>query len=152
MLKEQFKRGMVISMNTTIIDDNVASVLADRILFVPRVYVKQSCYEALQAFQSNPEAPCIIVCDKKEQPIGLVKRDSFFLKLNGPGGLDTWERQSILKLMNKAPSIANIESSLELLGAALNIGFGLKAPVNNYVIILKQDSIMGVIEASALVK
>ncbi|WP_144023610.1 hypothetical protein MHI37_13910 [Paenibacillus sp. FSL H8-0548] len=82
---------------------NLESEIADRVQYAPRVYGKQSCYETLRAFQSNPEAPCIIVCDKKEQPIGLVKRELFFLKLNGPGGLDTWQRQSVLKLMNKAP-------------------------------------------------
>lgn len=138
-------------MSTMIIEENLEFVIADRLQFAPRVYVKQSCYETLRAFQSNPEAPCIIVCDKKEQPIGLVIRDFFFLKLNGPGGLDTWQRQSVRKLMNKAPIVANIESPLELLGAALDVGYGLAGPGNHYVIITKQSSILGVIEASALV-
>ncbi|WP_141505955.1 hypothetical protein [Paenibacillus luteus] len=137
-------------MNALETKETIVQELAARVVPVPLMTNKQTCYEALRAFQSNPEVSCIIVCDKQGQPIGLLRRDLFFLKLNGFGGLDTWQKESIAKLMNKSPIVADLESTMDLLIAALAIGTGLHGKGADYVIAIKGNGIMGVLAASHL--
>jgi hypothetical protein len=135
-------------MNALETKETIVQELTARVVPVPLMTNKQTCYEALRAFQSHPEVPCIIVSDKQGQPIGLVRKDLFFLRLNGFGGMDTWQTESIAKLMNKSPVIADLESTMDLLIAALAIGTGLHGKGTDYVIAIKGNGIMGVLSAS----
>lgn len=134
----------LMEQRTSIPSNSIANHLQE----TPRMYAGQTCYEALRMFQSNPEATCVVVCDKANSPVGLVMRDLFFLKFNGPRGIDMLGRQSITKLMKRAPITADINLPLQTLIEACST-----RPVGNQhdcAIITLNGKLIGIIKTEDL--
>ena len=57
--------------------------LSDYARPAPVIGPELTCFEALQAFKSEPDAPCVVVCSSSGQPMMLLMRDAFYRKLTG---------------------------------------------------------------------
>lgn len=88
---------------------NEGRLIEDAVQQAPSVLVNKTCYETLQVLRIYREIPYVVVCDNKEQPIGLIMRDSFFLKMNSPAGIDFLYREPVTKLMKQIPLIMELD-------------------------------------------
>ncbi|CAM4283377.1 methyl-accepting chemotaxis protein [Saccharibacillus endophyticus] len=57
--------------------------LSDYARIAPVIGPELTCFEALQVFKSEAEAPCVVVCSSSGQPMMLLMRDAFYRKLTG---------------------------------------------------------------------
>lgn len=57
--------------------------LSDYARLAPVIGPELTCFEALQVFKSEIEAPCVVVCSSSGQPMMLLMRDAFYRKLTG---------------------------------------------------------------------
>lgn len=72
----------------------------------PSVLMHDSCYDTLLVLRSYPEAPYVVVIDKLERPVGVVKREQFFFRMNSPVGIDLFYSEKITKLMSPIKELA----------------------------------------------
>lgn len=94
-------------------------VLADLLQWVPVLSPLQTCREALRIMFQHPESKCMVICNHRNEPLGLLMSEQFYLKATGRHGTDSFYREPVQKMMNSTPLIAEIDSPfLSLLAEA----------------------------------
>ncbi|UQZ33807.1 hypothetical protein C2I18_09875 [Paenibacillus sp. PK3_47] len=78
----------------------------------PSVSLSHTCRETLRVMFQHPESKCIVVCNPSDEPAGLLMSERFFLKATGRKGTGHFYRESVTKLMNRAPLTADIYAPL----------------------------------------
>lgn len=126
-------------MTTTIDNIHLSLVIRD----TPRVRSTQTCKETISILHQYPESPCIVVCDKSDQPIGLVMCNRFYLQMTGKLGIDSFYMAPIVKLMNRKPMIVDINSSIDSLRSA--VARRTEDVHNDCIIVTQQGKLTGII-------
>lgn len=125
-----------------------AAELSAIVRSAPSVPASLTCRETMRVMFQHPEARCIVVCNKRNEPIGMLMCDRFFLAATGRMGMDHFYRESVTRLMNRKPLIADIASSAESLWtAAMNRADAHKA---DCIILTREGKYAGVIHTSDL--
>ncbi|MEJ8307149.1 hypothetical protein [Saccharibacillus sacchari] len=62
-----------------------------------------TCGEAQRLLLEQPQAACIVVCDRKQRPIGLVMSDAFYIQMNAEYEPEHLYELPISRLMNLHP-------------------------------------------------
>lgn len=115
----------------------------------PAVSSSLTCRETLRVMFQHPESKCIVVCNAGNEPVGLLMSTRFFLKATGRGGTDHFYRESVTRLMNHAPLIADISAShASVYAKAMNRPDAVK---NDCIIITQQGKFSGVVYPSDLI-
>lgn len=83
-------------------------MIAEWIKSCPKVTADQVCDDLVVLFRRNKEVESVVVCDAGGLPIGLVMRHRFFRMLGSAFGLSLFGHQSIARLMDDKPLIADI--------------------------------------------
>lgn len=113
----------------------------------PHVYTHIKCKDTLRVLFGNPEANCIVVCNKYDQPVGIVDCDKFYLRLNGRMAMDGLYMESITKLMNRNPLIVEIESTIQAVREI--VASRVESVRGDYVIVTEQGKFSGVIKGAS---
>ncbi|RCX21803.1 CBS domain protein [Fontibacillus phaseoli] len=100
-------------------DSRVKAV--DYCRIVPVIYPLELCRDVLRMFQKQPDLPCIVVCDERNFPIGLMMRDVFFRHLAGRFAADLFYERPAREFAERNPLVCELTvSARELLDAALS--------------------------------
>ncbi|MHA6532740.1 CBS domain-containing protein [Paenibacillus sp. BAC0078] len=126
-----------------------ANELSAILRMAPSVPASSTCRESLRVMFQHPEAKCIVVCNTHNEPVGLLMCERFFLKVTGRTGMDLFYRESVTKLMNRKPLIADISAPPALvLTEAMNRPDTLK---QDCIIITSNGTFAGVVYTSDLI-
>ncbi|MBW4081627.1 CBS domain-containing protein [Paenibacillus sp. S150] len=115
----------------------------------PSVPASYTCRETLRVMFQHPEAKCIVVCNTDNEPVGLLMCERFFLKVTGRMGMDHFYRESVTKLMNRKPLIADISAPPE--SVALKASQRPEMMKNDCIIVTENGTFAGVVYASDLI-
>ncbi|OWR29027.1 hypothetical protein CDO73_16650 [Saccharibacillus sp. O23] len=85
---------------------NGSPALADYGRQAPAIGPELSCFEALQVFKREPEAPCIVVCSAEERPLLLLMRDAFHRKLTGRFAPELFYDRTVVEVFGMPPLTA----------------------------------------------
>ncbi|MCQ4086940.1 methyl-accepting chemotaxis protein [Saccharibacillus sp. JS10] len=97
--------------------------LTDYIRFAPVIAAELTCFQALQVFKQNTDAPCIVVISPEDQPVYLLMRDAFYRKLNGRFAPELFYDRPVAEAAGLEPLIAEIKDCpSELIDIALGRG------------------------------
>jgi|GEM_PF-1558138 len=99
---------------------NNEAPLAGMIDFTPHIYDRQSYKEAVDVMRSYPESSCIVVCNRKDAPVGLILNERFFLQLTNRSMMESYYTGPVSRLMNRTPIIAELGTPLSVLHAAID--------------------------------
>ncbi|MNI44446.1 hypothetical protein D3C73_988220 [compost metagenome] len=114
--------------------------------FAPKVRNTTSCRDTTRVMFSYPESPCIVVCDKRDVPVGLIMCDKFYLTICSRSGMDHYYHSPITKLMNRTPDVMDINDSLKQ--AAAVVAQRPNGMRNDSIIITNNGQYAGVIRTS----
>lgn len=115
----------------------------------PSVPSSLSCRETMRVMFQHPESKCIVVCNAGNEPVGLLMCERFFLKATGRMGMDHFYRESVTKLMNCKPLIADSSAPIHsVLAEALNRAERMN---NDCIIITSEGKFAGVVYPSDLI-
>ena len=79
-----------------------------------------TCEQVVELFERHPDSECIVVCDDKRTPCGLVMRNKMIRRLGSRFGASLYNDKPISRLMDTRPIIADASMPLqELLDLAL---------------------------------
>ncbi|MBA9084469.1 putative transcriptional regulator [Fontibacillus solani] len=134
----------VLCLETT--NTNVDSSIQNYIQHAPKVCNTASCRDTIRVMFSYPESPCIVVCDKRDVPVGLVMSDKFYLTMCSRSGMDHYYNAPITKLMNRTPVTLDIHDSLHQITSSVN-----QRPIgmrNDSIIITSCGQYVGIIRPS----
>ncbi len=87
--------------------------LQDYIRSAPAVPLGFTCKEALTLFKEQTDCECIVICENKSEPVGLLMRHRFFLKLGQRYSADLYYERPVTMLMDRNPLIVNEEHAPE---------------------------------------
>lgn len=122
--------------------------LSEVLQFAPTIRSSQTCRETIRVMFSYPDSPCIVVCDKNEQPIGLVMCERFYLRICSRIGRDSFYNDPISKLMSHHFLSADINDSFaKIATAANNRPSGMRI---DCVILTNNGRFTGIVQASDL--
>lgn len=62
-----------------------------------------TCAETQRLLLEQPRAACIVVCDRKQRPVGLVMSDAFYIQMNAEYEPEHLYELPISRLMNLHP-------------------------------------------------
>ncbi|WP_037287576.1 hypothetical protein [Saccharibacillus sacchari] len=62
-----------------------------------------TCGETQRLLLEQPQAACIVVCDRKQRPVGLVMSDAFYIQMNAEYEPEHLYELPISRLMNLHP-------------------------------------------------
>ena len=114
----------------------------------PTISLSQTCRETIRVMFSYPESPCIVVCDEKEHPVGLIMCDRFYLRICSRVDMDSFYNDSISKMMTHHFLSADINDSFTQITAAVyNRPQGMR---NDSVIVTDNGKFVGIIQTSNL--
>ncbi|GAE05891.1 hypothetical protein [Paenibacillus sp. JCM 10914] len=57
------------------------SMMGDFVRKVPVIGKTESCHDVLNLFLRDSRIPCVILCDDKNMPHGLIMRDRFYTQM-----------------------------------------------------------------------
>lgn len=87
----------------------------------PTAAAERTCRETITLFKQNPDCECVIVCDERRMPVGLMMRNRFFLKLGHRFSADLYYDKPITKLMDANPLVVDYEDApQQLIDSALS--------------------------------
>ncbi|GGF97919.1 methyl-accepting chemotaxis protein [Paenibacillus abyssi] len=116
----------------------------------PSVLPSQKCGEIITLFEQKQDGECVVVCDEKLRPLGLVMRDKFFRSLGKRFGAALYNERSIAKLMDRQPLQIDIRISVQqLIGQALSRN---EHTLYDCVVIIDQGSYEGILTVADLLK
>lgn len=88
--------------------------------FVPVITEEELCVDALRLFQRDADAPCIVICDQQQLPIGLLMRDKLNRLLAGRFAADLFYNRPALDFAAVSPLQCELSLPVsELLDIAL---------------------------------
>ncbi|WP_310830467.1 CBS domain-containing protein [Paenibacillus pedocola] len=127
---------------STVLTSELSAVLRS----APSVPASLTCRETMRVMFQHPESKCIVVCNEGNEPVGILMCERFFLRATGRMGTDHFYRESITKLMNRKPLIADLSTpAASVLAEAMNRPDMMK---NDCIIITSQGKLAGVIYPS----
>lgn len=69
------------------------------------LFSTHTCKEVYEMFTFQPDE-CAVICDEQRAPLSLVIRERFFSQVGTPFGSSLYHRQSITKLLEERPLLA----------------------------------------------
>jgi len=126
--------------------------LQDYVRSVPIVGEKQNSKDMMRIFAEHPDNECAVVCNEVMQPVGLVMKDPFYVRLGKRFGEDLYLNRYVTKLMDEHPLIVHSSfSPSELIDIALTRD---EAVLYDCVIVIEQNSgaLAGVLTVADLLK
>ncbi|NGZ75804.1 methyl-accepting chemotaxis protein [Saccharibacillus alkalitolerans] len=101
----------------------VRPVLSDYARQAPTIGPELTCFEALQVFKREENAPCIAVCSPDGRPMLLLMRDAFYRKLTGRFAPELFYDRPVAEAAGMPPLTAEVDTCpSELIDIALTRG------------------------------
>ncbi|WP_139995327.1 methyl-accepting chemotaxis protein [Paenibacillus paridis] len=117
---------------------------------VPTITAEQTCRETIGVFKKHPDCECLIVTGEKREPIGLMMRNRFFLKLGHRFSADLYDDKPITKLMDASPLMVDYEfSPQQLIDSALSRHDSV---LYDCVIVTLNERLAGILTVSDMLK
>ena len=86
----------------------------------PVIGHEQTCHEVMGMFMRNPDAPCIVYCQKSGRPEGLMMRDVFYRRMSGRFSRELFDSRPAVSIADMKPMVVDIAQPLsQLLHKAL---------------------------------
>ncbi|GGH33179.1 CBS domain-containing protein [Paenibacillus segetis] len=124
------------------------SLIGEGIQSAPSISLSLTCRETIRVMFSYPESPCIVVCDKKNHPVGLIMCERFYLRICSRAGMDSFYNDPISKLMTHNFLSADINDSLtQIKAAAYNRPPGMR---NDCIVVTDNGKFVGIVQTSDL--
>lgn len=128
--------------------NNSKPLIKEVLQSAPTISLSQTCRETIRMMFSNPESPCIVVCDKKNQPVGLIMCERFYLRICSHAGMDSFYNDSISKLMTRNFLSVDINDSFtQIKAAAYNRPPGMR---NDCIVVTDNGKFEGIVQTSDL--
>ncbi|MBW5449119.1 CBS domain-containing protein [Cohnella sp. CFH 77786] len=114
----------------------------------PVVEPSMPCSELVELFRRRSELECVVVCDERRRPIGLLMKHRFFRSLGSHFGMSLFGNKEISHLMLRNPYIAEADVlPRELIDGALSRS---EETFYDVVIITERGALAGILTVSDL--
>lgn len=116
----------------------------------PVIPHSQSCGQVEMLFRERRDLECVVVCDTKQRPTGLMMKHKFFRMLSSRFGPSLFGDKPISKLMDEAPMIAESDAlPQELIDGAMSRS---EETLYDAVIMTRQGKAIGILTVSDLLQ
>ncbi|MCY9692213.1 methyl-accepting chemotaxis protein [Paenibacillus alginolyticus] len=132
----------------TLLNENYAGVNIDEYIRMPFVFsVDMTCNEASNLFKET-EKECAVVCNEKDEPLGLIMKQRFYKQLGTVYGTSLYFRRSVTLVSEKNPLVLEHTVDVqEMIQLALNRD---EEFVYDCIIITRQGKLYGILTCSDL--
>jgi methyl-accepting chemotaxis protein len=114
----------------------------------PVISGNQLCEDQLSLFRQNKDLICVVICDERHRPIGLLMKDRFFGLVGSLYGMSLYRNRTIADLMDKQPLVIEVSiDPKELIDQALSRD---EATFYNPVLLTEQGKFVGILTVNNL--
>lgn len=116
----------------------------------PVIGHEETCREVVDLFKTNPDAPCIVYCQKSGRPEGLIMRDAFYRRMSGRFSRELFDSRPAISIADMKPMVVDISQPLSQL-----IFKALQRPESRFydcVVLTEQNRYCGILTVKDLLR